>query len=98
MARPLTYVDGADPQLIAANLNAMQDGLLQVPAVQATTSPYTLVADDAGRCIEVNAATQIAVVVPNNSAVAFPVGTVIGVDRMGTGDAVIFPDTGVTIR
>lgn len=59
---------------------------------------YTLVLTDAGKVIECNNASPIALTVPPNSSVAFPVGTVIEVWMQGAGAITITAGSGVTIR
>lgn len=97
MTIPVTFQDSNSPDLEAAVLNGMQRQLMQVATTATPTTTYTLVLADAGSCVEVSHATaQIAVVIPTNSSVPFPIGTVIEVARMGAGPVVIFPNTGVT--
>lgn len=59
---------------------------------------YTLILADAGKVVEMNVAAANTLTVPPNSAVAFPVGTVIEVYQMGAGATTIVAGTGVTIR
>ena len=61
------------------------------------TADYTLVLADAGKAVEVNAATGKNVTVPPNSAVAFAVGTIIEVPQVGAGVATVLAGVGVTI-
>lgn len=67
-------------------------------AVNAVTSNYTLVLTDAGKAVEMSNASSRTVTVPQNSSVAFPVGTVIEITRMGTGAVTIVQGTGATLR
>ena len=62
------------------------------------TDNYTLVLSDAGKVIEMNAATAKAITVPTNASVAYGTGTVIEVYQMGAGALTIQGDTGVTVR
>ena len=62
------------------------------------TSDYTLVLDDAGKVIEMTAATALNLTVPPNSSVAFPVGTIIEVYQGGAGTVSLVQGSGVTIR
>lgn len=64
---------------------------------QATTAD-TLVLADAGKVIRETAAGATVQTVPPNSAVAFPVGTVIGIYAAGAGGTTITAGAGVTIR
>lgn len=97
MAVPYTFQNSNSPDLEATVLNDMQRQLMEVATTTTVTSTYTLALPDAGSCVEVShASNQIAVVIPTNASVPFPVGTVIEVARMGTGPVVIFPASGVT--
>lgn len=68
-----------------------------VPFNPQTTS-YTLVLGDAGKAVLVNAGTGTNVTVPPSSSVAYPVGTVIQVAQMGTGQVTLVPGSGVTLN
>jgi hypothetical protein len=61
------------------------------------TGSYTLVLGDAGKTIEMNSASATVVTIPPNSSVAFPVGTVIEICRIGAGSVTITDGSGVTI-
>lgn len=59
---------------------------------------YTLVLADAQKAIEIlNAAAQT-ITIPPNSAVAFPLGTIITITQTGAGKASVAPGAGVTIN
>lgn len=62
------------------------------------TDDYELVLSDAGKVIEMNAATTKTITVPTDASVAFPLGTIIEVYAMGTGTVTIAGDAGVTVR
>jgi hypothetical protein len=72
------------------------DGQTTVTA-NAQTSNYTLVLGDAGKSIDVTNASARTVTVPLNASVAFPVGTVVEVARLGAGSVTIVATGGVTI-
>jgi hypothetical protein len=78
-------------------LNVRITALEQV-AVNARTAAYTLVLTDSGKAVQVTTAGAVAVTVPPNSSVAFPVGSVIEIDQMGAGTVSIAPGSGVTLR
>lgn len=59
---------------------------------------HTLTLADAGTVVEVNTATGVVLTVPPNSAVPFPLGTVITVCQYGAGRVTIAPGAGVTLR
>jgi hypothetical protein len=67
-------------------------------AVNAQTANYTLVLADASKAVEVTSASSTTVTVPPNSSVAFPVGTIIEVVRLGTGSVTLLAGSGVTLN
>lgn len=71
-----------------------------VTAITANTQAgsYQLVAGDAGKVIEMNAAGATVLTIPTNAAVAFPVGTVIDLVRLGAGGVTVAAAGGVTLR
>jgi hypothetical protein len=77
------YVDGADQGNGSPNTQ---------------TGNYTLVLTDAGKTVETNSASAIVVTVPPNSSVAFPIGTIIELNRYGAGTATVAAGAGVTVR
>lgn len=94
-AAAATYLVQADLDAEAA-ARAAADTSVGSPNTQ--TANYTLVLGDAGKCVDVNHATNaITVTVPPNSSVAFPVGTVIEICRYGAGTCTIAPGAGVTL-
>jgi hypothetical protein len=62
------------------------------------TASYTLALADAGTMVEMNVASANTVTIPLNSAVAFPVGTIIEVRQYGAGATTIAIAGGVTVR
>ena len=62
------------------------------------TSSYTLVLSDASKIIDMNVGSANTVTVPNNSSVAFPIGTEITVMQYGAGNTTIVAASGVTFR
>lgn len=74
------------------------DGTLKDIVATSRTASYTLALSDAGNVVEMNAAAANTLTVPPNSSVAFPIGTLIGVDQIGSGKTTIAPGSGVTIR
>lgn len=65
--------------------------------INTQTGSYTLALGDAGRCVEENSASATVITIPANATVAFPVGTVINLRRIGAGTVTITPAGGVTI-
>lgn len=62
------------------------------------TADYTLVLGDAGKVIELTAASGVNLTIPPNSSVAFPVGTIINAYQGGAGAVSFVAGAGVTIR
>lgn len=77
-------------------LDAKGDKVLAINAQTGTT--YTLVLDDAGKLVTLNNASPVALTVPTNASVAFPVGAVIAVAQLGAGLVSIAGASGVTIN
>ena len=65
--------------------------------VNQQTADYTLVLTDMGKVVEISHASGKTLTIPPNSSVAFPVGAVIEVARMGAGAVTIAQGSGVTI-
>ena len=53
---------------------------------------------DADKVIEMNVGTANNLVIPTNTAYAFPVGTQITVIQIGSGQTTFSPASGVTVR
>ena len=67
--------------------------------VQSTkTAAYTVVLADGGTLIEMNTAAAVALTIPTEASVAFPIGTTIGVRQYGAGVLTLTPASGVTLR
>jgi len=62
------------------------------------TASYVPVLADAGSVIEMNVVGGNTVTIPPNSSVAFPIGTVIEVCQVGTGQTTISFGSGVTLQ
>lgn len=63
-----------------------------------TGTTYTLVLADAHKTVEFDNADPIALTVPTNANVAYPVGTVIELTQIGAGQVTVAGDTGVTVN
>lgn len=74
------------------------DGTLKDVELNTRTSSYTLALSDANKVVEMNVANANTVTVPSNASVAFPIGTLIGIDQIGAGQTTIVPGSGVVIR
>jgi hypothetical protein len=88
-----TTVHGVDTATLATDAELTTVG---APNVQAAS--YQLVLADAGKAVEMNAAGATVLTVPANATVAFPIGTVIEVARMGAGAVTLAAAGGVTLR
>lgn len=77
---------------------AIATGPTQVLANSQTGTTYTLTGSDAGKVIEMTNAAANTLTVPPNSAVSYPVGTVIEVFQGGAGQTTVAAGSGVTLR
>ena len=67
--------------------------------VRATfTVQHTLTLTDANKVVELNFSSGNNLIIPTNTAVAFPSGTIITLAQYGAGQVTIVADTGVTLR
>jgi hypothetical protein len=63
------------------------------------TAQHTLALSDANKVVELNfSGGSNNLIIPTNTAVAFPSGTIITLAQYGTGQVIIVADTGVTLR
>ena len=63
------------------------------------TAQHTLTLSDANKVVELNfSGGSNNLIIPTNTAVAFPSGTIITLAQYGTGQVIIVADTGVTLR
>ena len=63
-----------------------------------TGTTYTLVLTDAGKRVRCNNANAITLTVPQNSSVAFAIGTWVEVEQIGAGVVTSAEDTNVTLN
>lgn len=63
-----------------------------------TGTTYTLAASDDGKLVTLSNVGAIAVTVPTNASVPFPVGAQIALAQIGTGQVTVAGDTGVTVN
>lgn len=91
----ISAIVNADIDANAAIANSKLSGVLPI---NTQTDNYTLVLADAGKVIDVNAATDKTVTIPANSSVAFATGASILVTRRGAGELTIAGATGVDVR
>lgn len=88
----------ASTDIATKNYVDTQDSAIRRPVVNAQTVSYTLVLTDERKIVQVNSASATTVTVPLNSAVAFPVGTVIQIQQIGTGAVTLAATGGVTLN
>jgi hypothetical protein len=62
------------------------------------TAQHTLSLSDANKVVELNFSSGNNLIIPTNTAVAFPSGTIITLAQYGAGQVTIVADTGVTLR
>ena len=96
---------GAGGQFVAVNSGATALEFVAAPSDGSTVSinaqtgtTYTLVLADAGKLVTLNNASPVALTVPTNASVAFPVGTVIALAQLGAGLVSVAGASGVTIN
>lgn len=89
------FVPVGDGSVFAARALLSTD----VPGVvtNSQAGSYTLALTDAGKLVEVTAATSATVTVPPNSSVPFPIGIVVNVFQYGAGQVSVAAGTGVTV-
>lgn len=79
-------------------LDTLNSAIITIASNIQTDTDYTLVLLDAGKCIEMNSSSAHSLQVPNNSTVAFPIGTVVEIYAAGTGVITVAAMGGVTVR
>lgn len=99
---PTTWVNGTAPGISADELNRVETGIdslwKQTRDIVVYTNSTTLALTDAGKIVEADKATAIAITVPPNATIAFPVGTQIELVAVGAGALTVVAGVGVTIR
>lgn len=84
---------------VTATLEDLVTGVAAFPIAPNTqTDDYTLEITDAAGIVEMDAASLKSITVPPNSSVPFPVGTIIGVARVGAGGLNVIAGSGVTVH
>jgi hypothetical protein len=80
------------------NTRAVQIAQIQFVATNAQTgTTYTFVLADNGKMVTASNAAAIAVTIPPNSSVAYPVGTVLNLAQTGAGQVTVSGGAGVTV-
>lgn len=67
-------------------------------AINNQTVAYTLALSDINKVVRIDVATGVNLTVPNNSTVAFAVGTMIHIRQVGVGQITINPAAGVNVN
>lgn len=80
-------VDGVDVSSLSTTVGTKADVNFSINTQTGTT--YTLVLGDAGKLIDMSNAGAIALTIPANATVAFPVGTIITVLQSGAGQVTV---------
>ena len=62
------------------------------------TDDYVLALADAGKVVVMNKTGTATLTVPANATVAFPLGTILYVYNISSGDVTVTPASGVTVR
>ena len=93
---PIVDMSGT-PTTKRATLQQLVDGVGPLPEPNVRGASYTLTLADQFGVVEMDAASANTVTVPPNSAVAYPVGTLIRVTQIGLGATTIAAGSGVTI-
>jgi hypothetical protein len=89
---------GVSPKGTYSDVKTRLDGI-EVPQLNSQTGiSYTLVLSDIGKLIGLNNAAAQTLVVPPDSAVAFPVGIRIEFRQVGAGQITVSPGAGVSVR
>lgn len=79
--------------------NAVDASLAAITLRAVTTTSDTFVlADLRNKLVTYNNASPIAVTIPLNSSVAFPIGTAINIAQTGAGQVTVSGASGVTVR
>ena len=86
----------ADSATTTTALATKADATRTINAQTGTT--YTLVLGDAGDLVTLSNASTVTLTVPTNASVAFPVGTVVDLARLGAGGVTVAAAGGVTVN
>lgn len=100
---PVVPLAGVFEALAQSTQNALSaiEQEVQLPRLIETTEKtgnYTLAIDDDSKVVLMNPAVSATLTVPNNSSVAFDLGTVINVYNASGNDVTIVGASGVTVR
>ena len=93
---PIVDMSGT-PTTKRATAQQLVDGVWPLPEPNVRVASYTLTLADQFGVVEMDVVSANTVTVPPNSAVAYPVGTLIRVTQIGAGVTTIAAGSGVTI-
>lgn len=82
----------------ASHASGGSDPISDLLLINEVSAAYTLKLTDSGLRVAVNKATNTVITVPLNSLIAHPIGTVIELQQVNTGQFTITPEGGVLIR
>ena len=72
-------------------------GTMQLAVSTTSSTSYTIALADVDKMLLFSAASGVALTVPTNAAVAFPIGATVNVCQYGAGQLTITPNGGVTV-
>jgi len=78
------------PTTVDGTLNSLRSENVQ-------TSSYTLSINDRDRVVAMNNTSNVTVTVPNDSAVNFPIGSIVYINRINSGSVTLAAASGVTL-
>jgi hypothetical protein len=88
----------ANKPISTATQTALDAKVNSLVSINSQTTNYTLVLADGDKMVEMNVGSANTLTVPENSAVALPIGTRIHVVQAGSGQTTITPGSGVTVN
>jgi hypothetical protein len=97
----VTAADDAEVASVAASqaAEAAANAVLTGPVpLQGYTASHQFVLADGGKFLTMNSSSNTNFTLPADSVVNFPVGSVIGLGRLGSGTVTIAPASGVTLN
>src|SRR5215207_1897194 len=92
------FAAGQDKEVIGVGAMVIDPPRIFPGFTSQAGTAYTLTYTDAGQAVEFTSASSVTVTVPPNSSVAFPIGTVVEIARMGAGSVTVAAGAGVTVR
>lgn len=95
VAGSITADAGSNFSMMVVETNE-KGGLIDIPTEQTGTT-YTTVLGDVTALVRMNNAAANTVTIPPDSAVAYPIGSILTIVQTGAGKTTLAPGTGVTI-